>query len=99
MSGFISLGKAAGELAEHDKGDPPDPDLVEILHQHLDAFGLTSSGMTQHWKPWMKVYAENWLYEQRRKRVLAKRDAHRERMRQERMTEPALGSSRRGGRL
>lgn len=48
---------------------------------------------------WMKAYAEHWLYERRRERVLAKRDAHRERMRQERMTAKAIGQSRRQGRL
>lgn len=96
---FISLGKAAGELAEQDKGDPPDPDLVDMLHLHLNAFGLTSSGMTQHWKPWMKAYAEQWSYEQRRERVLARREVHRERMRQERETAQATGLSRRLGRL
>jgi hypothetical protein len=53
VSGFISFGKAAGVLAEHDKVYAPDPDLVDMLHLHLNAFGLTSSGMIQHWKPWM----------------------------------------------
>lgn len=99
MSGFIPLGKTSRFLAEkHYTADHGQHALLTDpkLHQHLHVFGLTSSGMTSNW---MHEYAAQWLYEQRRDRVLAKRDAHRERMRQERLTAKAMGPSRRQGRL
>lgn len=67
---------------------------IYFHHETVSTGEIHHSGIS-----WIRDYAEQCLYEQRRSRVLAKREAHRERMRMERNTAPALGAPRRQGRL
>lgn len=73
----------------------PDQDLTSKgssgLSGHLNATALGSGADFDG-----SVFEQ---YEDRRERVLAKREVHRERMCQERMTAQATGPSRRQGRL
>ena len=106
MSGFIKIGKVNGVLAEHENIYAPDRGLHMGLHHnklrtHFHGFGKTSCGMTFNPTPSTLPKAMRRFFRDRNA-IQARWDerrSKRERRNMERATAPALGASRRQGRL